>query len=207
MPGRTHPYQNGGRDSYSFLPGVAWPLTRISGFPQARGRRCLSLVRTPLQSPDWPTPNTCRVHVPLPSLPYLRGFTCTSLVTPAGMPQLHKRWARWIQRPVQVEHHLGRERPDPKRSRAHTRGHIPSGKATLEEGQHILSKAQAVSSQGTAASLPNQGPQVEEGQDYENSGFLSRFASGVPKPWVSTCSWPPHHRHCTSPQDPAHLLP
>lgn len=161
---------------------MAWPLTRISGFPQARGRRCLSLVRTPLQSPDWPTPNTCRVHVPLPSLPYLRGFTCTSLVTPAGMPQLHKRWARWIQRPVQVEHHLGRERPDPKRSRAHTRGHIPSGKATLEEGQHILSKAQAVSSQGTAASLPNQGPQVEEGQDYENSGFLSRFAQPLVSP-------------------------
>lgn len=85
MQFRHHPYQDSGRESYSFLPGVDWPLTRISGFLQARGCRCLPLVRTPLQSPDWLTPNTYRVHIPLPSLPHLRGFTCTGLVTPTGM--------------------------------------------------------------------------------------------------------------------------
>lgn len=104
-----------------FLSGVGWPLTCISGFPQARGCRCLPLVRTPLQSPDWPTPNTHKVHIPLPSLPYLRGFTCTSLVIQVGVSQLHKRWAHWIQRPMQVRHHLGREQPDPRRSRAWAR--------------------------------------------------------------------------------------
>lgn len=100
---------NGGGQIYSFLAGVRWLLTHISGFPQACGCRCLPLVRTPFAvsswSPGWPTPHIYRAHSPLPSLSHtrllllhLRGFTCTRLVTLVSMSEFPKRRADWIHR-------------------------------------------------------------------------------------------------------------
>lgn len=133
-------------------------------------------------SPGWPTPSIYRAHSPLPHtwlLPHLRGFTCMRLVTPVGMSEFPKRWADWIHRGQcrlsiilagnflvlgGPEHGLEGE-------------YISSWESHTGGGTEIV--LQSTGNQQLpkhTASLPIGGPQVRAGQEYENSGFLSRFA-------------------------------
>lgn len=185
---------NGGGQIYSFLAGVRWLLTHISGFPQACGCRCLPLVRTPFAvsnwSPGWPTPHIYRAHSPLPSLPHtrlllphLRGFTCTRLVTLVGMSEFPKRRADWIHRGqcrlsiILAGNFLVLGGPEHG-----LEGESISSWESLHGRRERNCSPKHRQPAPKAHCLSTREPQVGAGQEYESSGFLSRFAQPLMSP-------------------------